>query len=64
MDLTSEYWRERADRVRRTADVVDEEARTTLLRIAGNYESLARQAQREKSTKGANQVGRLPLAGR
>jgi diadenosine tetraphosphate (Ap4A) HIT family hydrolase len=45
MDLTPEYWRERAERVRKTADFVDEAARETLLRIAGNYESLARQAK-------------------
>ena len=43
MELSPEYWRERADRVRRTASYVDEQARETLLRIAGNYEALARQ---------------------
>ena len=48
MDLTSEYWRERAERVRKTADFVDEKARETLLRIAGNYELLAQQAMREE----------------
>jgi diadenosine tetraphosphate (Ap4A) HIT family hydrolase len=52
MDLTPEYWRERAERVRKIADFVDEAARETLLRIAGNYESLALQA---KSGTSANQ---------
>jgi hypothetical protein len=45
MELTAEYWRERAERVRKTADFVDDKARETLLRIASNYESLARQAK-------------------
>jgi hypothetical protein len=48
MELPPEYWRERAERVRKAADFVDERARETLLRIAGNYESLARQTKREE----------------
>jgi hypothetical protein len=43
--VDAEYWRERADRVRKTADFVDEESRKTLLRIAGNYEHLAQRAK-------------------
>jgi hypothetical protein len=35
MELRPEYWTERAERVRKTADFVDEKARETLLRIAG-----------------------------
>jgi hypothetical protein len=50
MELTAEYWHERAERVRKTADFVDEEARRTLLRIAVNYDCLAQQA-RENVTK-------------
>jgi hypothetical protein len=45
MELPPEYWSERAERVRKTADVVDEKARETLLRIAGDYESRARRAK-------------------
>ncbi len=45
MELPPEYWRERAERVRKTANFVDEQARETLLRIAADYESLARQAK-------------------
>ncbi len=45
MELSSEYWRERAERVRKAADCVDETAREILLRIAGNYEFLARRAK-------------------
>lgn len=47
MELTPDYWRERAERVRKTADFVDDIARETLLRIADNYESLARQAKND-----------------
>ena len=45
MELPPEYWRERAERVRKTADFVDEKARETLLRIAGDYEARARRAK-------------------
>jgi hypothetical protein len=44
MELTAEYWHERAQRVRKTAEFVDDTAREVLLKIAGNYESRARQA--------------------
>ena len=53
MELPPEYWRERADRVRKTADFVDEKARDTLLRIAGDYDSLAQRAQRQGRTNPA-----------
>jgi hypothetical protein len=53
MDLTPEYWRERAERVRKAVAFVDEATQETLLRIAGNYESLARQA---KNSAGAKQT--------
>jgi hypothetical protein len=45
MGLPPEYWRERAERVRKTVDFVNEKARETLLRIAGDYESRARQTK-------------------
>jgi hypothetical protein len=45
VELSAEYWRERANRVRKTANFVDDQARETLLRIAGNYESRARDNQ-------------------
>ncbi len=45
MELPPKYWRERAERVRKTADFVDDAARETLLRIAGDYEVRARQAR-------------------
>ena len=45
MELPPQYWRERAERVRQTANFVDEQARETLLRIAGDYEARARQAK-------------------
>jgi hypothetical protein len=45
LGLSAEYWSERAERLRQTADFVDEKARETLLKIAGNYESLARRAK-------------------
>jgi hypothetical protein len=53
MDLTPEYWRERPERVRKGIAFVDEVTRETLLRIAGNYESLARQAKSGTSAKPA-----------
>ena len=56
MDLTPEYWHERAERVRKTADFVDEKARETLLRIAGRYESLAQQAKAGDRIKLANSL--------
>ncbi len=43
-ELPPEYWRERAERLRQTANFVDEQARETLLWIAGEYEGRARQA--------------------
>ena len=49
MELTAEYWRERAERVRKTAEFVDEKARATLLKIAGEYESRARQVAAMKA---------------
>jgi hypothetical protein len=45
MQLPPEYWSERAERLRKTADFVDETARETLLRIAGDYEARARRAK-------------------
>jgi hypothetical protein len=48
MALTAEYWHERADRVRKMAEFVDDAARATLLKIAGNYESQARQIEAVK----------------
>jgi hypothetical protein len=44
--LPSEYWQTRADKVRAIADgMFDPQARETLLRIAKEYESLARRAE-------------------
>jgi hypothetical protein len=45
MELTAEYWHERAERVRKTVEFVDETAREALLKIASEYESRARQAR-------------------
>jgi hypothetical protein len=45
MELTAEDWHERAQRVRKTAEFVDDKARETLLKIARDYESRARQAR-------------------
>jgi hypothetical protein len=45
MELTAEYWHDRAQRVRKTAEFVDDKARATLLKIARDYESRARQAR-------------------
>ena len=45
MQLPPEYWHERAERLRKTAEFVDAPARETLLKIAGNYEALARHAK-------------------
>ena len=42
MELPPEYWHERAERLRKTADFVDDQTRETLLRIAGNYEARAK----------------------
>jgi hypothetical protein len=44
--LTPEYWRKRAEEVRTIAlDMFDPRARETLLRIADDYESLAKRAE-------------------
>jgi hypothetical protein len=51
MELTAEYWHDRAERVRKTAKFVDDATRETLLRIAGNYES---RAERAVTTKPKN----------
>ena len=45
MELPPEYWRERAERVRQTANFVDEQARETLLKIANDYEARAQRAK-------------------
>jgi hypothetical protein len=51
--LSPEYWRERAEKVRRiTEDIFDQESRETLLRIANDYEVLARRAEElDQTTK-------------
>jgi hypothetical protein len=44
--LTAEYWRQRADKVRIIAkDIFDQQSRETLLRIADDYERLAKRAE-------------------
>jgi hypothetical protein len=44
--LPPEYWRTRADKVRAIADeMFDLQSRETLLRIAKEYESLAKRAE-------------------
>lgn len=44
--LGPEYWQTRADKVRAIADeMFDPQSRETLLRIAKEYESLAKRAQ-------------------
>jgi hypothetical protein len=44
--LPPEYWRTRADKVRAIADeMFDPQSRETLLRIAKDYESLAKRAE-------------------
>jgi hypothetical protein len=49
MPLSAEYWRDRAERVRKAIDCVfDDEARDILRKIADDYEARAKQAQEEK----------------
>ena len=44
--LCPEYWRQRAERVRKLAEeLFDQQSRETLVRIANNYELLAKHAQ-------------------
>jgi hypothetical protein len=44
--LTPEYWRNRAEEVRTRAEgMTDPQARNTLLRIAQDYEMLAKRAE-------------------
>jgi hypothetical protein len=44
--LTPDYWQTRADKVRAIADeMFDPQSRETLLRIAKDYESLAKRAE-------------------
>jgi hypothetical protein len=44
--LRPEYWRQRAERVRKLAEeLFDQQSRETLVRIANNYELLAKHAQ-------------------
>ena len=50
MELPPEYWHERAERLRKTADFVDDQTRETLLRIAGNYEARSRRPQTKTPT--------------
>ena len=46
--LSPEYWRQRADRVRKAAEeLFDQHARETLVRIANNYEPLAKRAEEQ-----------------
>jgi hypothetical protein len=48
MELSAEYWHERAERVRKTTAYVDEDTREILWKIAGNYDSRARRARAAK----------------
>ena len=46
--LSPEYWRERAERVQKAAEeLFDQHARETLVRIANNYELLAKRAEEQ-----------------
>jgi hypothetical protein len=46
--LSPEYWRQRADRVRKAAEeIFYQQSRDTLVRIANNYELLAKRAEEQ-----------------
>ena len=53
MELTAEYWHERAERLRDIADFVDEQAREILLRIAGNDEARAQASKQLPADTGS-----------
>jgi hypothetical protein len=52
---TSEYWRDRAEEARaRAGEMRDPEAKTTMLRIAEMYDSLAERVARRASQPPSN----------
>lgn len=53
--LGADHWRERAKEARRLADqMADEEARSTMLKIAADYEKLAMRAAHRRLIDRAN----------
>jgi hypothetical protein len=46
-----EHWRRRAEEMRAQAAAVDEKRRSIMLRIAGDFELLAKRAQERRASK-------------
>jgi hypothetical protein len=47
--LSPEYWRQRAERVRKAAEeLFDQQSRETLARIANDYELVAKRAENNR----------------